>query len=98
MKRFKKIARTLNREIKVYQSVLQDKRTPLCGKIFLGLAVVYLFLPFDLIPDFIHVLCHVDDAIIVPALIIIALWFIPTSVIEEHRMKLGELTQKSGAS
>jgi uncharacterized membrane protein YkvA (DUF1232 family) len=70
----------------------------LCGKIFLGLAVGYFFLPFDIIPDFIPVLGQIDDVIIIPVLIVIALRFIPKSVIEEHRRKLGEMTQKTRAS
>jgi uncharacterized membrane protein YkvA (DUF1232 family) len=96
MKRLKEIARTLNRELKVYQAVLLDKRTPLFGKLFLGLAVGYFLLPFDLIPDFIPVLGHLDDLIIIPVLIVIALRFIPKSVVAEHRKNLGEITDKSG--
>jgi uncharacterized membrane protein YkvA (DUF1232 family) len=56
MKRLKDIAQTLKNEVKVYQLVLRDKRTPLLGKVFLGLAIGYFFMPFDLIPDFIPVL------------------------------------------
>jgi uncharacterized membrane protein YkvA (DUF1232 family) len=65
-------------------------------KDFSWLAVGYFFLPFDMIPDFIPVLGHIDDVIIIPALIVIALRFIPKSVVEEHRRKLGEMTQNRG--
>src|SRR4030095_3807373 len=65
----KDLVRLFKRELRIYQSVLADSRTPVQAKIFLGLAVGYLCMPFDLIPDFIPVIGHLDDAIIVPALI-----------------------------
>jgi uncharacterized membrane protein YkvA (DUF1232 family) len=88
MKRLKDIAQTLKKEMKVYQLVLRDKRTPLLGKVFPGLAIGYFFLPFDFIPDFIPVLGHVDDVVIIPALIFIALRLIPQTIVEEHRKGL----------
>jgi len=58
---------------------------PVQAKIFLGLAVGYLCMPFDLIPDFIPVIGHLDDAIIVPALIFAALRLVPCEIVSEHR-------------
>ncbi len=81
----KTIGRHIKTEVKVYQAVIKDKRTPLLGKIFLGLAIGYFFLPFDLIPDFIPVVGHLDDIVIIPILVIIALKFIPKSIVDEHR-------------
>ena len=49
----KDLARAFKRELAVYRRVLADDRTPLSAKIFLGLAIGYLCMPFDLIPDFI---------------------------------------------
>jgi uncharacterized membrane protein YkvA (DUF1232 family) len=69
----------------MYQRVLADSRTPVQAKIFLGLAVGYLCMPFDLIPDFIPVIGHLDDAIIVPALIFAALRLVPREIVSEHR-------------
>jgi uncharacterized membrane protein YkvA (DUF1232 family) len=88
MNQIRTIASNLKREIRVYQLVLKDKRTPLLGKIFLGIAVGYFFLPFDIIPDFIPILGHLDDAIIIPILIFIALRLIPRSIINEYRQKV----------
>src|ERR1044072_8573604 len=81
----KDLARAFKRELAVYRRVLADERTPLSGKIFLGLAVGYLCMPFDLIPDFIPVLGQLDDAIIVPALIFAALRLVPRETVSEHR-------------
>lgn len=82
----KKTGHEIKREIKVYRKVLKDTRTPKIAKILLGLAIGYLLLPFDIIPDFIPVIGHLDDLIIVPALVIIALKMIPKEVIEDCRI------------
>ena len=79
---------SLKRELAVYRLVLKDPRTPKLSKVLLGMAVGYALLPFDLIPDFIPVLGHLDDVIIVPALVILALKLIPPSVIEDCRKKV----------
>jgi uncharacterized membrane protein YkvA (DUF1232 family) len=73
------------RELIVYEHVLRDKRTPVVAKLFLGLAIGYLLMPFDLIPDFIPVIGHLDDVVIVPALVFVALRCIPREIVAEHR-------------
>jgi uncharacterized membrane protein YkvA (DUF1232 family) len=84
----KDLARLFKRELATYQSVLADSRTPVGAKIFLGLAVGYLCMPFDLIPDFIAVIGHFDDVIIVPALVYLGLRFIPAELVDEHRRRV----------
>jgi uncharacterized membrane protein YkvA (DUF1232 family) len=83
--KLKAITRHLKKELKVYQLVLKHPKTPWLAKVFLGLAVGYLLMPFDLIPDFIPVLGQLDDVIIIPVLIYIALLFIPQAVIQSCR-------------
>lgn len=73
------------KEIKFYRAVLKDSRTPRISKFFLGLAVAYALSPFDIIPDFIPVLGYLDDLIIVPGLIFIAIRLIPKKLLREHR-------------
>ena len=59
--RSREIARSFKRELIVYQRVLRDERTPLPAKLFLALAVGYLCMPFDLIPDFIPAMQRLPD-------------------------------------
>jgi len=70
--------------------VLRHPRTPLLPKLLLGLAVAYTLMPFDLIPDFIPVLGHLDDLVIVPLLVIAALKLIPGEIIEECERRIEE--------
>jgi uncharacterized membrane protein YkvA (DUF1232 family) len=81
------ISRAFKTELKVYQLVLKDSRTPRISRIFLGLAIGYLLLPFDIIPDFIPVLGQLDDLIIVPPLVTLALKFVPQDVIDSSRQQ-----------
>ena len=83
------IRRNLARELRVYRLVLAHPRCPRRAKILLGAALAYLALPFDLIPDFIPVVGHLDDAVIVPGLVWLALRLIPKDVIEECRRNVG---------
>jgi len=87
--RWKSISKTLKHELKVYQLVLRDPRTPKPAKWLLGLAVGYILLPFDLIPDFIPLVGHLDDIIIVPVLVILALRLVPAEVILDCRNRTG---------
>ena len=88
--KLKSVARDLKQELKVYQLVLKDPRTPKMAKILLGLAVGYVLMPFDLIPDFIPLIGHLDDAVIVPLLVIAALKLIPKEIIDDCRAQLDD--------
>jgi uncharacterized membrane protein YkvA (DUF1232 family) len=83
------IARSLKQELSIYRLVYKDPRTPMLPKILLGLAIGYALLPFDLIPDFIPVIGHLDDLLIVPGLVILALKLIPPEVVADCRRAVG---------
>ncbi len=83
--KLKSLGKQLKRELAVYRLVLKHPQTPWIAKLFLGLAVGYLVLPFDLIPDFIPVIGQLDDVVIIPVLLYLALIFIPKQVMQHCR-------------
>jgi uncharacterized membrane protein YkvA (DUF1232 family) len=81
----KQITAGLRRNLNVYRSLLSHPRCPWTAKVLLGLAVAYALSPIDIIPDFIPVLGHLDDAVILPVVLLLALRFIPKDLMEEVR-------------
>lgn len=77
----------LKHELKSYQYLLRDARTPRAAKVLLGMAVGYTLLPFDLIPDFIPVVGQLDDLLIVPGLVLLGIALIPQEVIVDARLR-----------
>jgi uncharacterized membrane protein YkvA (DUF1232 family) len=90
MNRFRTLLMRFKKELQLYRNILADPRTPRITKLLLGSAVAYAATPVDLIPDFIPVLGHLDDAVILPLLIYSALKTIPRPLLEEHRKALSQ--------
>ena len=76
-------ARALKREGVTLWFVLRHPRTPRLVRALAVLVVAYALSPIDLIPDFIPVLGFLDDVILLPALIWLAMRLIPADVREE---------------
>jgi uncharacterized membrane protein YkvA (DUF1232 family) len=86
--KLKQIAQTLKAEFQVYRLVLRHPDTPRMAKWLLALAIGYVLMPFDLIPDFIPIIGQLDDLIIVPGLVYLALKLIPDEVIQQCREEM----------
>ncbi|HEX9997399.1 MAG TPA: YkvA family protein [Abditibacterium sp.] len=79
------LAHTFKRELAFYRAVAAHPRTPKTAKWLLVAAIGYALLPFDLIPDFLPIIGHLDDAVIIPGLIYLALKRVPKTIYEECR-------------
>jgi uncharacterized membrane protein YkvA (DUF1232 family) len=85
LSQLKTVAAQLKQEFEVYRLVLKHPETPMVAKFFLGLAIGYVLMPFDLIPDFIPLIGQLDDIVIVPLLVYIAIKIIPDGLVSECR-------------
>ncbi len=65
----------------------KDPRVPWYARLFAACVVGYAFSPVDLIPDFIPLLGYLDDLVLVPLGIALALRMIPAPVLAECREK-----------
>jgi uncharacterized membrane protein YkvA (DUF1232 family) len=84
---WKERARALKTEIKALDLARRDPRVPRRAKIVVALVAAYALSPIDLIPDFIPVVGYLDDLLILPLGIMIALKMIPAEVMRECRLK-----------
>ena len=88
---WKQQARRLKLETYALYLAYQDPRVPWYAKVVAACVVAYAFSPLDLIPDFIPILGYLDDLILVPLGIVLALKMIPPEVMAESRIKAEEL-------
>ena len=77
----------VRRQMRFYRLLLRDPRTPTSSKILLGAALGYAIWPLGLVPDFIPIVGYVDDIVIVPALVCIAVRRVPDLVVDACRQR-----------
>ena len=85
--KLKAIPKDFKAGIRIYQCALNDERTPRLTERLLKFAIAYTLSPIDLIPDFIPIIGHIDDIIIVPIVVFIAIRLIPKEVTTDSRVK-----------
>jgi uncharacterized membrane protein YkvA (DUF1232 family) len=83
-------AKRLKRELIALYGAGRDARTPWYAKLIIGMVLAYALSPIDLIPDFIPVLGYLDDLLLVPVGIWLAIRLIPADVLAEHRARAVE--------
>ena len=88
--RLRRLARHLKAEVSALALAVRDPRTPWYARIFAGLVVAYALSPIDLVPDFIPVLGLLDDLLLVPLGLWLALRLIPPEVLAEARARAGQ--------
>ncbi len=80
-------ARQIRRETYAVYLAMRDQRTPWHARVVALVVVAYAFSPIDLIPDFIPLLGYLDDLVIVPLGLALALRLIPKDVLAENRAR-----------
>jgi uncharacterized membrane protein YkvA (DUF1232 family) len=85
--RWKQRAKQLKLETWTVYLAYRDPRTPWVARLVAVLVVGYALSPIDLVPDFIPVLGYLDDLILVPLGLALALRMIPRPVLDECREK-----------
>ena len=82
-------AKSLKRDVVALGLAARDNRVPWYAKAVAGGVAAYALSPVDLIPDFIPVIGYLDDLIIVPLGIMLAVRLIPpalmVSCVQQHR-------------
>lgn len=89
-------ARALKRDGVTLWFAYRHPHTPLITKALCMLVVAYALSPIDLIPDFIPVLGYLDDVILLPALIWLAIRLVPPQVLAECRTSASEWMVQEG--
>ncbi len=79
-------ARDLKRDVVALWIAARDRRTPLLAKLLAASVAAYALSPIDLIPDFIPVLGYLDDLLVVPLGIFLAIRLVPPALMAEFRI------------
>ncbi|MFI5323346.1 MAG: YkvA family protein [Thermodesulfobacteriota bacterium] len=87
-KSLRTLLKKFTKKVDLYRRIIVQPRCPRITRICLGAAIAYALSPIDLIPDFIPVLGYIDDAVILPILVYIALRFVPKELVEEVRAQI----------
>jgi uncharacterized membrane protein YkvA (DUF1232 family) len=94
LEEWKRWAGRLESETYALYLAYKDPRAPWYAKLFAALVVGYAFSPIDLIPDPIPVLGYLDDLILVPLGVALAVRMIPEDVLSESRQKAREMVER----
>ena len=86
--------RRLKSELYALYFAYRDPRMPTHAKLFTALVVGYAISPIDLIPDFIPILGYLDDIVLVPLGIALALRMIPDEILADSRERARNLEVK----
>jgi uncharacterized membrane protein YkvA (DUF1232 family) len=83
--------RLLKRETFALYLAARHPGTPWHARLFVALVVAYAFSPIDLIPDFVPVLGYLDDVVLIPLGIVLAMRLVPAEVLAECRARAREV-------
>lgn len=90
LENFRKRISHLRTETHALYLAARHPQTPWYAKLLVAGIVAYAVSPIDLIPDFVPVLGYLDDLVLIPLGIAIAIKLIPPSVLAESRARAQE--------
>ena len=85
LQRLKTWTASLQRDTVALWIAARDPRTPWLAKLIAGAVAAYALSPLDLIPDFIPILGYLDDLLIVPLGLALAIRLVPPLLMEAFR-------------
>lgn len=94
LERLRHWARRLKRDVLALWLAARDPDVPFLAKLVAGLVAAYALSPIDLIPDVILVLGLLDDLILVPAGIALAVRLIPAPVMARLREEADRIAER----
>lgn len=94
IEKWKQRAKKFKIEIYAIYLAYKDPRVPWYARIFAACVVGYAFSPIDLIPDPIPILGYLDDLILIPLGVMLALKMIPKEVMTECRERSKEIMRQ----
>jgi uncharacterized membrane protein YkvA (DUF1232 family) len=94
VERLKRWAGRLKAEVYALYLAYRDPRVPLYARVFAACVVGYAFSPIDLIPDPIPVLGYLDDLVLIPLGVALAVRMIPEEVLSESRQRAREMVKR----
>jgi uncharacterized membrane protein YkvA (DUF1232 family) len=94
LEKWKRRVRELKVEVYAIYLAYKDPRVPWYARIFTACVVGYAFSPIDLIPDPIPVLGYLDDLVLVPLGIMLAIKLIPPDVLVDCRVQAREVMKQ----
>lgn len=94
LNKIKEWAKALKADVMTLWYAYQDPQCPLLSKLLVGFIVAYALSPIDLIPDFIPIIGYLDEMILLPILITIAIKTIPNQVFTTAKAKATEHLQR----
>ncbi|MBU2359126.1 MAG: DUF1232 domain-containing protein [Alphaproteobacteria bacterium] len=101
LQRLREWARLIKRDVVALYIAARDPRVPWLAKTVAALVAAYALSPIDLIPDFIPVIGYLDDIILVPLGILLAVKLVPDDLMVGFRteadLRVAKPISRSGA-
>jgi uncharacterized membrane protein YkvA (DUF1232 family) len=91
-------AQSIKTDVVALYLAARDPRVPWPAKLVAAIVAAYALSPVDLIPDFIPILGYLDDVVLVPLGILLAIRLIPSRLMDEFRAEARVRAERPGSA